>query len=279
MDDSPLPTLIAVQYPLPLDAPQQASQIAALPTRRNPLARVDNGIEVIDLGEGFITRLLSIVWIEGLVITAVAENPPFLSALIEAFRHGELSVVNGPQLIMDIVWQVSRQFILATRSINQRRDALGALLTRSTRTESLVSLSQLQKSLVYFESAVAENHPVYQQLPSLSSLAREEAFSDWLLDVLIENRQAEKMVDQSARMLDQLNASYGSIVSNRLNVTMKRLTSITIILTIPTIIGGLWGMNVDLPIARHPQAFWLLMLGTTLLSVLIISLLRRRDLL
>lgn len=87
------------------------------------------------------------------------------------------------------------------------------------------------------------------------------------------------MADQTNKMLKQFDSTFSSIIQNNLNVIMKVLTSLTIIITIPTIISGYWGMNVGLPFKDHSLAFFFTLLLTILLMVVAIVLLRRKDLL
>ncbi|MDI9498857.1 MAG: magnesium transporter CorA family protein [Bacillota bacterium] len=250
---------------------------------------VDGGPHVISLlhpvalapdGLSWATRLLVIAWWPGRdrILTAAAATPPFLEEIITAAEDLETPAI--PALIMEIAEATARSFIRVTRAIDTERSLLVARLAHSTGIDNLIRLSQLQTSLVYFDTAVAENHPIYRRLETQPlSAAPEQRFNDRLTILLNTSYQAEKMVHQSATMLANLNATYSGIVSNRLNVTMKRLTALTIILTVPTIIGAFWGMNVALPFADHPLAFVALLVLSLLLCLLIVFLLQRRDLL
>lgn len=82
-----------------------------------------------------------------------------------------------------------------------------------------------------------------------------------------ENKQSEMMIKQYNKLLEQIGDLFSSIISNRLNNLMKVLTSMSIILTIPSIIGALWGMNVSLPFEKNPIAFWLLICGSLMISL------------
>ena len=87
------------------------------------------------------------------------------------------------------------------------------------------------------------------------------------------------MASQTNKMLEQLDTSFSSIIQNNLNVIMKVLTSITIIITIPMIIAGLWGMNVALPFMDSKYAFILTLLLMLVLMLAAFILLKRKDLL
>ncbi|MDI9471170.1 MAG: magnesium transporter CorA family protein [Bacillota bacterium] len=230
-------------------------------------------------GLSYATRLLGICWCSDRVLTATARTAPFLDELMADCSEGRRTPSSITALILEIAEATARHFIEVTRLIDTERSRLVDRLTHSTRTEHLIRLSQLQTSLVYFDQAVAENHPIYHHLGQLDVVASSEHHNNRLAAVLQSSQQAEKMVHQSATMLANLNATYSGIVSNRLNVIMKRLTALTIILTVPTIVGAFWGMNVTLPFAGHPLAFWALVGLSVLLCLLIVLLLGRRDLL
>lgn len=85
------------------------------------------------------------------------------------------------------------------------------------------------------------------------------------------------MIQKSSYYIDHLSDLYSNVISNNMNMIMKVLTSITIIMTVPTIIGGLWGMNTNLPLENHPNAFWILIGLSTLISLIIFYFLRKKD--
>lgn len=94
---------------------------------------------------------------------------------------------------------------------------------------------------------------------------------------MVEAHQARTMMNVTERILEQYNTTVSSIVSNNLNIIMKVLTSLTIILTIPTVIGGLWGMNVPVPFAHQYWAFWVIIAVTTLVCGACAYVLHKKD--
>ena len=137
----------------------------------------------------------------------------------------------------------------------------------------------IQKSLINFKIAIKENKPVLKSIFDLENLSHLNTKDELLHDLLVENKQAEIMIEKSTMLIDKLSDLFTNLVNYNLNTIMKVLTSITIVMTIPTIIGGLWGMNVDLPFADQKYAFVYLMLFVIIISVVIIRILRRYDLL
>ena len=102
---------------------------------------------------------------------------------------------------------------------------------------------------------------------------------DILEDAIVENKQAIEMSGIYRDILNGTMDAYASIISNNLNGVMKFLTSITIILAIPTLISSLWGMNVPVPLQNHPLGFIILLGMCIIVTVIAILMLKRRDLL
>ena len=110
-----------------------------------------------------------------------------------------------------------------------------------------------------------------------ASLGDDLQSQELLRDIIDISSQAEVMVTESSKMIDQLSEVFSSVIANNLNNIMKVLTSITIVLTIPTIIAGFWGMNVDLPFENHPWAFGITSLLTIFICFLTVYWLKKKD--
>lgn len=103
--------------------------------------------------------------------------------------------------------------------------------------------------------------------------------SQQLHDILVEIKQGLTTTRIQLKLVDKISDTFSAIVSNNLNNVMKILTSLTIVLTIPTIIGGVFGMNVKLPFADRENAFWWIFLVTVVLCILTIRGLKKKHLL
>jgi magnesium transporter len=91
---------------------------------------------------------------------------------------------------------------------------------------------------------------------------------DYLRDIIVDNSQALEMSEMYSNILNGTMDTFASIISNNLNGVMKRLTSVTIVLMIPTLIASFYGMNVDLPYDHHPFAFVIVCSMSIILSSL-----------
>ena len=107
-----------------------------------------------------------------------------------------------------------------------------------------------------------------------------EEDEDILEDAIVENKQALEMSKVYSNILNGTMDAYGSIISNNLNSVMKYLTSVTIVLSIPTMIGSFWGMNViGLPLTNNPFAFAIIIGLSIVVSIIVAIFLKRKGML
>ena len=128
-------------------------------------------------------------------------------------------------------------------------------LEERARNEDLLDLLQFEKSLTYFMTALRANEVVMQRLQRSRIFEEFEEDEELLEDALTEMNQAIQMTDIASNILEQMMSAFGSIISNNLNDVMKFLAAITVILTFPTMIASLYGMNVPLPLQDSPFGF------------------------
>ncbi|MHC1785111.1 MAG: magnesium transporter CorA family protein [Anaerolineaceae bacterium] len=132
-------------------------------------------------------------------------------------------------------------------------------LQESMRNKELLELLKYQKSLVYFTTALKSNELMMERLKRGQFFSMYPDDEDLLEDVLTENQQAIEMTTISTNILNGMMETFASIISNNLNVVMKFLTSVTIVMALPTLITSFFGMNVGLPFGEHPQAYLLIL--------------------
>ena len=144
------------------------------------------------------------------------------------------------------------------------------------KNSELLQLMDMEKSLVYFSSSLKSNELTLEKIMRGRVVKLYEEDQDLLEDVLIEIKQA---VDMSGIYLDILSStmeSFASLISNNLNMVMKVLASITLIISIPTVISGYYGMNVDgIP---APQ-FWFPIAVSVVVMALAAFILRKKQML
>ncbi|VDG20778.1 magnesium transporter [Lactobacillus sp.] [Lactiplantibacillus mudanjiangensis] len=189
----------------------------------------------------------------------------------------KLSLDNHEDFILTIMWYIAHAYITALHQITAKTNQLERHLTRATRNEELFRIMAYQKSLIRFNTALTKNAPVFQAVAASSThftAPNHQALTD---DIQLENQQAITMTATTNQILQQYSQLVGAVISNNLNDVMKVLTSLTLILTIPTIIGGIYGMNVHLPGAEIAHAFSWIIFGTIVLCIGCIEYLRNHD--
>ena len=134
------------------------------------------------------------------------------------------------------------------------------------KNEELLQLLSLEKSLVYFTTSLKANEVVFEKMMRLDVIKQYSDDKDLLEDVIIENKQAIDMSQTYGNILNGTMGVVGSIISNNLNIVMKVLTSLTIILAIPTIVASFMGMNVPVPLADNPLGFLTIILITIVIT-------------
>jgi len=154
-------------------------------------------------------------------------------------------------------------FIQYLNEMNKKRYLIEKELLHSSRNNELSKLLNIQKSLVYFVTDLRANELLMVKISRTNFLGikTNEEKSDYLQDIIIDSSQALEMANVYTNILNGTMDAFGSIISNNLNMVMKRLTSVTIILMVPTLIASFFGMNLQpLPIEKESNSFWLVIL-------------------
>jgi magnesium transporter len=147
-------------------------------------------------------------------------------------------------------------------------------LGRSIRNEDLLRLMKLQKTLVYFNTSIRGNEVMVGKLQSIFQ-EKDYQNRDLVEDVVIELKQAYNTVNIYSDILTGTMDAFASIISNNVNTIMKRMTSISIILMVPTLIASFYGMNVDVHVDALPHAFSFIILASITLSALAFVIFRK----
>ncbi len=147
------------------------------------------------------------------------------------------------------------------------------------KNKELLKLLSIEKGLVYFTTAIKSNELVMEKTLRGKIIKLYEDDEEILEDAITENRQAIEMAQIYTNILNGTMDAYASIISNNLNGVMKFLTSITIILAVPTMISSLWGMNVGLPFQNNQYGFIIILAISILMTLIVTWWLNRKDML
>ncbi|MBE6443066.1 MAG: magnesium transporter CorA family protein [Alphaproteobacteria bacterium] len=187
------------------------------------------------------------------------------------------------KMMLSILYKATQFYLRYLKIINRKTESIEYNLRNTTNNKELFQLMEIQKSLVYFTTALRDNQLILQKLLRMvraKSIAQVLSFSeddiDLLEDIMIENKQAIEMVDMHRTILESMMDGFASVINNNVNQVMKFLAAITIILSIPTMLASFWGMNVGLPLSGDKFGFWYIVSASVVLTALVILFFRKK---
>lgn len=160
-------------------------------------------------------------------------------------------------MVLKIFEKVVTNFMDYLKEVNQRRNLLEQKLYDANRNEELLELVRIQKSLVYFVTALRSNELLMMKLERTNFLGLNDNEREELSDLIVDNSQALEMANIYTNILSSTLDAFASIIANNQNEVLKRLTTLTLILTVPTLIASIYGMNTPIPYKNSPYTFWI----------------------
>lgn len=233
--------------------------------------------KVLDDYDELQTVPLALIVTQDCTITICSEQPFFLDHIVRNETNKEGKPLTGKHVILDIIWELTQSYVVGTEKIDKHIDEMEQNVTNSTKNHAFNKLIAIHKNLVYFDTGITENDKIIHKIMESDVFADDKIGKELLHDIKVISNQATTMVHEADEMISHLSEVFSSVISNNLNNIMKVLTSLTIILTIPTIIGGLWGMNVPVPFEENPFGFTILILLTIIVSIITLFWLKKKD--
>lgn len=223
---------------------------------------------------------LSIIVTKDVVITVCSEDTPvihpFASGRVRDFRTFMRS-----RFILQILYRISTLYLQYLSIIDRKSDEVENKLHKSTKNHELIELLKLEKSLVYFTTALRSNEAVLEKLFRYDIIKKYPDDSDLLDDVIVENKQAIEMANIYSGILSGMMDAFASVISNNLNIVMKVLAIITVVMAIPTMIFSAFGMNVDIaamPFTQSPWGFIIIVSASAVISLFVSYIFRKAKL-
>jgi corA-like protein len=235
---------------------------------RIPVVNKQNGSLPFD------TVPIGIITNNEIIVSVCYHNTDLLPDFIEHTRRKGIVVRNKLDLIFRLIYSSAVWFLKYLKQINIDISAAEKELERSIRNEDLLRLMRLQKTLVYFNTSIRGNEVM---IGKLRTIFQDTDYLDTELveDVIIELKQALNTVNIYSDILTGTMDAFASIISNNVNTIMKRMTSLSIVLMLPTLIASFYGMNVDIHLEEVPFAFSLIVLFSIGLSTLAFVIFRK----
>lgn len=232
---------------------------------------------------------LGIIVAEHCVVTVCLRDNYILKEF-ELSRSKSFYTFKKTRFVLQLLFKTATYYLRFLKQIDKKTTEIENQLHRSMKNEELIKLLNLEKSLVYFTTSLRANEIVMEKLLK-SHLVKSDPDSEitsqilkmypedeeLLEDVITENKQAIDMSETHSNILSGMMDAFASVISNNLNIVMKFLTSVTIVLALPTMVASFYGMNVHLPFERSPYAFAMIIGISFLFSVIGVILLRRKD--
>ena len=213
----------------------------------------------------FITVPIGIITNNDIIVSICYHQTELLPDFIQHTRRKNICVNNKLELILRLIYSSAVWFLKYLKQINNEVANAEKELEKSIRNEDLLRLMKLQKTLVYFDTSIRGNEVL---IGRLKNIFQNTGMLDMELldDAVIELRQAYNTVNIYSDILTGTMDAFASIISNNVNTIMKRMTSLSIVLMVPTLIASFYGMNVDIHIEGLPHAFALIVCFSIFLS-------------
>lgn len=231
--------------------------------------------------ESYTTIPLGIILTSEEIVTICTEDTPVLQAFLNN-RVKEFSTKKKLRFVYQILYRISVLYQSNLRVIDKMRTEIEERVDRSTADMDLINLHELESTLVYFATSLRANGVVLDRLTRYKRLEQYPEDKELLGDVIVENQQAIEMTGIYRDIINGTRELMSSVLNNRLNNAMKFLTSITLVMAIPTVISGLYGMNVDerwVPFAHTPHGFFIICSLTILVCIIILLILHKKKML
>ncbi|MEP7142755.1 MAG: magnesium transporter CorA family protein [Ferruginibacter sp.] len=203
----------------------------------------------------YVTIPICIILTHNQIVTVNSFENEAIKKFLTTFQNRNTDKKN--MMVLKIFEKVTINFQDHLKEINLRRNTLEHKLYVANRNEELLQLMRIQKSLVYFLTALRSNELLMMKIVRTNFLQLNEDEKDFLDDLIVETSQALEMAHTYTNILSSTLDAFASIISNNQNEVLKRLTTLTIVLTVPTLIASIYGMNVPIPYKDTHYAFWI----------------------
>ena len=203
----------------------------------------------------FITIPICIILTHNQIVTVNSFENPAIKKFLNTFQNRHPDKRN--MMVLKVFEKIVQNFMEQLKEINQRRNTYEQKLYDASRNEHLLELMRIQKSLVYFVTALRSNEMLMLKMERTNFLGLTEEEIDILNDLIVDNSQALEMANIYTNILSSTLDAFASIIANNQNQVLKRLAIITIVLTFPVLIASLFGMNVRSGFEHSPYAFYI----------------------
>ncbi len=229
----------------------------------------------------YTTIPLGILLTQDEIVTVCSEDTPVLD-FFERYSVRDFSTKKKLRFVYQIMLRTSTMFQRALTDLDSKRMEIEERIDEVESEEDLLRLHELESTLVYFDTSLRGNGIVLNRLTRYNRLQQYAEDKELLDDVIVENQQAIEMTSIYKDIIDSTRELLSNILDARLNNVMKRLTSVTLILAIPTMISGMYGMNVSskwMPLANAAHGFGIILIITLVICLILMLILHKKKML
>lgn len=215
----------------------------------------------------YITIPICIILTHNQIVTVNSFENGAIQKFLKTFqnRHPD----NRKMMVLKIFEKIIQTYMEFLKEINIRRNVFEQKLYAANKNEHLLQLMRIQKSLVYFVTALRSNEMLLMKIERTNFLSLNEEEKEFLQDLIVDNSQALEMANIYTNILSSSLDAFASIIANNQNEVLKRLSVITIVLSIPVLVASIYGMNVPIPHSNSAYAFYIPVLLSLVISLVI----------
>lgn len=203
----------------------------------------------------YITIPICIILTHNQIVTVNSFDNGAIKKFLDTFQNRHPDKKN--MMVLKVFEKIIQTYMETLKEINVRRNVLEQKLYAANRNEQLLQLMRIQKSLVYFVTALRSNEMLLMKIERTNFLGLNEEEKEILHDLIVDNSQALEMANIYTNILSSTLDAFASIIANNQNEVLKRLSVITIVLTFPVLVSSIYGMNVPIPYSNSPYAFYI----------------------
>ena len=223
------------------------------------------------------TLPIGIFYVNDALITVCLQETPVLKGFMDGKVKG-FSTNMRTRFILQILYKNASLYLQYLRAIDKKTEEIENILHGSMKNKELMQLLELEKSLTYFTTSLKGNEVVLERLLRTDRVKKYPEDTELLEDVIIENKQAIEMANIYSDILNGMMGTFASVISNNLNIVMKLMAALTIVLSIPTMISGLYGMNIHgMPFEDNPYGFWFVFAFAMAIAIAVAIWFKKKD--
>ncbi|MCW3073832.1 MAG: magnesium transporter CorA [Flaviaesturariibacter sp.] len=215
----------------------------------------------------YITIPICIILTHTQIVTVNSFDNPAIKKFLSTFQNRHPDKKN--MMVLKVFEKVVQDFMAQLKSINHQRNLIEQKLYAANRNEHLLQLMRIQKSLVYFVTALRSNELLFMKLERTNFLGLNEPEKEFLNDLIVDNAQALEMSNIYTNILSSTLDAFASIIANNQNEVLKRLAVITIVMSFPVLISSIFGMNVPSGFEQSPYAFYVVSILSFVIALIV----------